>query len=273
MVRSTLLRLTGLLLLASCVGAADQTGSISGKAEDQGGVYLPFPKVRVNGQSNAELLYEANGDAQGRFQLVGVEPGIYTIQITVQGFRDMTVSNVSITRGQESNLGALSLDFAGCDAPGVICDDFGLAVYNDPIHAQGTIEVPQQCSVDIDEGKTTCTAELDVRGTILPTRNPDSDFWLRAGANGETYLVPLNGSSFALNPQTEWSKSGCIAGVYSTREVRIDGLPIGSRVCIRTNRDRYAQVAFFDLVKSRANRVKMAFITWQGKPDWPTLDK
>jgi len=53
--------------------------------------------------------------------------------------------------------------------------------------------------------------------------------------------------------------------------VRIDGLPLGSRVCIRTSRDRYAQVAFFDLIKSRTEKVKMNFIAWQGKPDWPTL--
>ena len=273
MVRPALSRLTGMLLVACCARAADQTGSVGGKAEDSGGDYLPFPKVSVNGQSNAELRYEASGDAQGRFQLVGVEPGIYTIKITVQGFRDKTVTNVSVTPGKQSDLGVLRLDFAGCDAPGVVCDDFGLLVNNDPIHAQGTIEVPQRCAVDIDEGKSTCTTGPDGRGAIAPMRDPDSDFWLRAGANGETYLVPLNGTGLALNPRTVWSKSGCIAAVYSTKAVRIDGLPIGSRVCILTNRDRYAQVAFFDVVKSRANRIRMAFITWQGKPGWPTLHK
>ena len=199
--------------------------------------------------------------------MVGIEPGIYTVKITVQGFRDKTVSNVSVTPGQQSNLGNLSLEFAGCDASGVIRDDFSLSVYDDPIHAQGTVEVSPLCAVDIDEGKSTCTIELDGCGTIPPMRNPDPDFWLRSGPSGEIYLAPLNRTSFSLNPHTESSKSGYIAAVYSTQAVRIDGLPTGSRICIRTNRDRYAKVTFFDLVKLSANRVKMDFITWQGKLD------
>ena len=251
MVGPAFLRLTGVLLVACCVGVADQTGAVGGKAVDPGGMFLPFPKVRVTGKSNAELRYETNGDAQGRFQLPRVEPGIYTIVVALQGFHDKTVSEVQITSGQQTDLGKIPMDLAGCDSPGVICDDFGLSVYNDPIHAQGIIEVSQLCAVDIDERKSTCTIELDGRGAIPPARDPDSDFWIRAGQKGELYIVPLNGVRLALNPPTEWSKSGCISAVYSIRKVRIDGLPSGSRVCIRTSRDRYAQVAFFDLIKSR----------------------
>ncbi len=260
MVGTAFLRLTGVLLVGCCVGRADQTGAIGGKAADSGGVFLPSPKVRVAGHTTTELRYETNGDAQGRFQLAGVEPGIYTVKITVQGFREKTVSDVQVISGQQMDLGTVLLEFAGCDSPGVICDDFGLGGDNDPIHAHGSIDVSQLCAIDIDEGKSTCT--------IPPARDPDSDFWVRVGQRGELYIVPLNGVRLALDPPTEWSKSGCISAVYSNREVRIDGLPLGSRVCIRTSRDRYAQV---DLIKSEIKKVKMAFITWQGKPDWPKL--
>jgi hypothetical protein len=68
-----------------------------------------------------------------------------------------------------------------------------------------------------------------------------------------------------------WSKQGCTSAPYSIKEVRIDGLPLGSRICVRTNRDRYAPVAFEDVVQAKAEKVKAAFITWQEKPDGPTL--
>jgi len=146
-----------------------------------------------------------------------------------------------------------------------------MSVYNDPIHAQGTIEIPKLCAVDIDEGKLVCDFELDGRGTDPPRPDLDSDFWVRVGASGEVYLTPRNGARLALNPPTEWSMSGCISASYSSKEVQVNGLPLGSRVCIRTNRDRYAQIEFFDVVPSGAETVKTAFITWQGVVDGPHL--
>jgi hypothetical protein len=274
MVCNALLRLTGTLLVACYVGGgADQTGAIAGKTVDPSGLYLPSPKVRLNEQSEGGRRYDTAGDAQGQFRLTEVEPGVYTIKITVPGFRDKTIPDVRISPGQQSDLGVIGLDLAGCDAPGVICDDFGLSVYDDPIHSAGAIEIPQSCAVDIDEGNVKCTVELDGRGTIPPERDADSDFWIRTGADGKVYLTPRNSTSIALNPPTKRSKTGCITASYSTMEVRIDGLPIGSRVCIRTNRERYAQVAFFDVVKAKAEKVKVDYITWQGKTDGPTLQQ
>jgi hypothetical protein len=271
MFRSTLLRLTGLLVVCH-FGVAAQPGTLVGKAADPTGNFLPYPKVRINDQFNNEgRRYETTGDRKGQFGLDGVEPGIYAVTISVQGFRDKTVPNVRVAAEEQTDVGTLRLDLASCDAPGVICDDFGLSVYKDPIHAQGAIQIPQLFAVDIDEGKSTCTIELDGRGTVPPNQDADSDFWVRPGRAGELYLSPRNGAGFALNPPAEWSKMGCITACYSTRDVRIDGLPLGSRVCIRTNRGRYAQVAFSEVVKSRAERIKVEFITWQGKPDWPPL--
>jgi len=246
--------------------AADQSAAVLGKAADPNGIFLPFPKVRLHEQS-AERHYETTGDAQGQFRLEKVEPGLYIVSVAVQGFNDKTLSNVRIAPGQQLDLGVFRLELAGCNAPGVICDDVGLSVYNDPIHAQGTIKIPQLCAVDIDEGKSVCTVELDGRGTIPRTADSDSDFWIRIGARGEVYLTPRNGTRLSLNPPTQWGKSGCVAASYSSKDVQINGLPIGSRVCIRTNRDRYAQVAFFDVIPAGAETVKMAFITWQGAAD------
>ena len=264
------MRLAGALLAIGYVGVADQSVAIRGKAVDPNGICLPFPTVRLHEQS-VERRYETTGDAQGQFLLEKVEPGLYVVDISVQGFRDKTLSNVRVASGQQLDLGVFRLELAGCSAPGVICDDFGLSVYNDPIHAQGTIKIPKLCAVDIDEGKLVCNVERDGRGTDRPKPDLDSDFWVRIGASGDVYLTPRNDARLALKPPTEWSKSGCISASYSSKEVQINGLPIGSRVCIRTNRNRYAQISFFDVVPSRAETVKTAFITWQGEADAPNL--
>lgn len=147
-----------------------------------------------------------------------------------------------------------------------------LSAYDDPVHAQGTIEIPQLCAVDIDEGKVTCTIELDGRGTIPPERDADSDFWIRPPEWGRVYLKPRNGAGVALlSRPTEYGKRGCVSASYSNKEVRIDGLPPGSRLCVRTNLGRYAQIMFLDVVRPQSEIVKATFTTWQGKPDGPGL--
>jgi Carboxypeptidase regulatory-like domain len=247
---------------------AGQTGALTGRATDPNGAFLPFPKIRLDGQLPGGPRYEAEGNAQGQFVLDEVESGQYKLTVSVPGFA-RTVPNVHIAPGQHLDAGILRLDVA-CNA-GVICDEFGLSIYNDPIHAQGSIQIPQSCAVDIDEGKSFCTVELDGRGTVPPARDAESDFWLRIGAKGEVYMTPRNGVTLALNPLTEQSKAACASAAYLSKEVRIDGLPIGSRVCVRTTRDRYAQVVFVEGVPLRAERVKMSFITWQGTADIPPL--
>jgi hypothetical protein len=147
MLRSASLRLAGLLAVCH-FGVAGQSGAVVGKVVDATGNFLSLPTARLNDQANEERRYPT-GDRGGQFGLDGIEPGIYAVRISVQGFRDKTVLNVRVAAEEQTDIGTLVLDFAGCDAPGVICDDFGLSVYNDPIHAQGTIEVPRLCAVDI----------------------------------------------------------------------------------------------------------------------------
>lgn len=270
MVCHSILRLCSWMLLAGNAGIAEQAGAISGRVVDRTGVHLQFPTVRLEGLSKGAGRLETNGDADGQFRFAIVTPGIYSLKIMVPGFTERAVPNVRIAQGQQLNLGILQLELPGCVPPNV-CDDFGMKVYDDPIHAQGSIEVPDLCAVDIDEGKVICSVELDGRKTIPPIRNPDDDFWIKTGMNGNVYLKLRNGTSVALNPPTEWSKFGCIIASFSTKEVRIDGLRLGSRVCIRTNRDRIAQVTFDRPIKPREANFKLHFVTWMGRPDAPSL--
>lgn len=86
------MRLAGALLAMGYVGAADHGAAILGKAVDPDGIFLPFPTVSLHEQS-VERWYETTGDAQGQFRLEKVEPGLYIITISVQGFRDKMLLN------------------------------------------------------------------------------------------------------------------------------------------------------------------------------------
>jgi len=204
MFRSGLLRLTGLLVVCH-LARAGQLGSIAGKVVDSEDSFLPLPKVHIKDQSNEGRQYETTGDRKGQFLLDSVEPGIYAVKISVRGFLDKTLLDVRVAAEEQSDLATLRLNFAGCDAPGVICDDFGLKVYDDPIHKGGTMEITQRCAVDIDEAKSSCNVKSNRRGTIATRPDTVSDFWITPGRAGELYLSPRNGASFALDPPTEWS--------------------------------------------------------------------
>ena len=260
-----------LLLSSKCVGAADGTGSVFGKVVDPSGASLPFAEVQVSQESDPRKVYLGKGNANGSFYVPNVAPEIYSVRIAVQGFRTKVLAHVQVAAEKTADLGSVGLEGPDCDSPGVICDDFGLGAHKNTIHAQGVLDVPELCSVDVDEGQVVWAVELDGQGTIAPKADKDSDFWIQTEATGAVHLKPLDGVGFALNPSAEGGREGCVSAVYSTKDVRIDGLPVGSRVCIRTNRGRYAQLEFAEVVKQKAKHVTATYITWTGPFDSTAL--
>ena len=266
---SAIARLIGVAAFLCHLGMAGQTGSIIGQVVDPAGGILQFPIVRLHRQSDSRPPRQSYGEETGRFRLGKLQPGVYTIGIAVAGFRKKEVTGVAVTAGQLVDLGVLRLDAPRCSDPGVYCHE--VKGNEDPIHAQGTIEVPVLCGVDIDEGQVLCTIELDGRGSVPPMRDSVTDFWMREGSSGQSYLKPRNGAALALTRSAERNKESCMTALYSKNEVRIDGLAAGSRICVRTNGDRYAEVILDVAVPPKAGSIKAKFITWWGTPDYPTL--
>jgi hypothetical protein len=212
-----------------------------------------FAKLLLAGSPDSGTRDEVTADAKGQFRISGLALGNYTLTIRLQGFLDKTIRNVQVTAVEPRDVGNIVLGFAGCFAPGVICDDFGLGAPF--IHVEATIEVLTNCGVDVDTGKTTCTA-----------RDSNSDFGVRLGENGEAYLVPRNGARLAVDTHGQWSLQDCVAAGYSSTEVRVDNLALGTRVCVLTNGNRYAEL--YGFVKSDDGAsVRMTYLTWPGKSD------
>jgi hypothetical protein len=154
---------------------------------------------------------EAIGDANGQFAFSAVAPGTYKLTIMVSGFLDKSIPAIVVVSPEPLDLGDITLTFAGCFAPGIMCDNFGMGAPF--IHAQATIEVSVECGVDADEGKRICT-----------TRDSLSDFGVRRGNNGEIYLIPGNGARLAVDTHGQWSLADCAAAGYSSRELGVDQL-------------------------------------------------
>ena len=93
--RIATLCLLPLFLLRPSAGTA-QTGSVSGTVVDQTGLVLPGATVTLRGEGVPRSAYS---DGQGRFEIPGVAPGAYTLSVSLAGFSDATVENVSVPGG------------------------------------------------------------------------------------------------------------------------------------------------------------------------------
>ena len=89
---ASLYPVTVVLLLWSAAAHA-QTGSVSGSVVDQTGLVLPGATVTLRGDSVPRTAYT---DEQGRFELAEVAAGSYTLAVTLAGFTDAAVEDVTV---------------------------------------------------------------------------------------------------------------------------------------------------------------------------------
>ena len=93
MIRHTSARCLLLILLWPATGLA-QTGSIHGSVVDQTDLVLPGATVTLRGNGVPRTAYS---DEQGTFELAGVAPGTYTLRVSLAGFSDATVEDVTVS--------------------------------------------------------------------------------------------------------------------------------------------------------------------------------
>ena len=93
MIRHTSARCLLLILLWPATGSA-QTGSVTGNVVDQTDLVLPGATVTLRGNGVPRTAYS---DEQGTFELAGVAPGTYTLRVSLAGFSDATVENVTVS--------------------------------------------------------------------------------------------------------------------------------------------------------------------------------
>ena len=107
MIRHTSARCLLLILLWPATGST-QTGSIHGSVVDQTALVLPGATVTLRGNGVPRTAYS---DEQGTFELAGVAPGTYTLRVSLAGFSDATVEDVTVS-GAPLELSPVALQLA-----------------------------------------------------------------------------------------------------------------------------------------------------------------
>ena len=103
------LAMLAVFALATPVFAQETTGTIRGRVVDAQGLAVPGASVTVTGVQGVK---SATTDAEGRFSVPFLTPGVYTVRGELQGFKAVEHRNVTVSLGQAVDL-PLRMDVGG----------------------------------------------------------------------------------------------------------------------------------------------------------------
>ena len=132
------------------------------------------------------------------------------------------------------------------------------------VRKMGQMRVHLHCEVDLDDGQCECVVVLDGDGRGFPSHpsGKEDDFRLEPGGS-RLYLQPRHGAQFAKGAASEAGLSGCMTAPYAKGRLRVDDLPMGHHICVRTNQGRYAELRIDEAIRRGADRVLLSYTTWE----------
>src|SRR5262245_12016808 len=94
------------ILIVSAPGAftQGQTGSIAGLVRDTSGAVLPGVTVEASSPALIEKSRSVVTDGQGRFNIVDLRPGTYSVAFTLPGFATVRREGIELTSGFTANV-------------------------------------------------------------------------------------------------------------------------------------------------------------------------
>ena len=96
-------RLVTLALFAASVFAQVQSGRIVGTVMDPNGAVVPAAQVAITAvATNQSVSTQTNGS--GAYAVTGLNPGIYSVRVTMGGFQTVAVNQVEIVVGQSARV-------------------------------------------------------------------------------------------------------------------------------------------------------------------------
>ena len=101
MTRSGMLAALVLILSFAAPARAQDTssGTIAGVVRDEGGAVLPGVTVEAASPALIERTRTVVSDGEGRYRIVDLRPGTYTVTFTLQGFRSVRREGIDISTG------------------------------------------------------------------------------------------------------------------------------------------------------------------------------
>jgi hypothetical protein len=116
-------------------------------------------------------------------------------------------------------------------------------------HSTGPLRIDQTQTADLDEGRVGAGAEADI--------------WFHAVTAAERYVEPQGGAVIALVGTRSVGRDGCAAASLSTARIHVDKLPVGTYVCVRTNKGRYSQFRVNEPIGPSPGVLVIGYTTWE----------
>src|SRR5262245_27111107 len=94
-----LIMLVGVMLLAAPLGAQEAPSGITGLVRDISGAVLPGVTVEAASPALIEKVRSAVTDSEGRYNIVDLRPGTYSISFSLSGFRSVRRERIVLQAG------------------------------------------------------------------------------------------------------------------------------------------------------------------------------
>src|SRR5258708_13218243 len=107
--RCVLVAFVATALLPGSASAQAVTGTISGTVVDPQARVVPGATVTVTNEATTDTRVVVS-DAEGNFLVTNLQPGSYTLKISLQGFRTLDRTNIVLSAAERLAVANLSLE-------------------------------------------------------------------------------------------------------------------------------------------------------------------
>src|SRR5712691_4032890 len=95
-----------LLILPAIVWSQAESGNITGVVKDSSGAVTPGVAVEAASPALIERVRTAVSDEQGRYRIVDLRPGLYTVTFALPGFNELRREGIELTSGFTATVNA-----------------------------------------------------------------------------------------------------------------------------------------------------------------------
>jgi len=195
----TVIAFIGLLLLPSMVSAQS---AITGAVRDATGAVLPGVTIEASSPALIERVRTVVSDAQGRFTIVDLRPGVYTVTFTVQGFNTFVQSGIDLPSNFTATVNA----------------DLKLGTLAESVTVTGASPV-----VDVQNAQRTTVLNRELLDTVPVARMYQAEGALAVGTKVSDQNV--GGARAAVNPRLTAHMS-----VTKDTTIDVDGMKMNTLV-------------------------------------------
>ncbi len=238
--------LAAILINSTLFCCAAHAATLRGQVYDTSGAVIARATIRVLDASSRSTVQSVHPDQEGRFEVQGLGAGDYLIAVSSPGFTEKLM-RVGALRPGDVSFQKVQLEVLDCDAPQVNCDIITTGPYTDPhpLVFHGSLTVNRSEAVDLEKG-------------VVPPSGPDAADFNLTTQNGGLYLTPLNKAAIVEPCKTDARRRKTSGKVDS---VRMDGLGLGSEICIRTNRGDFSKIFVQQLIEPGSDQIVLQVVT------------